>query len=181
MSEIAAPKPGGALETALRRLENLAAIVAGFAMIVSMFLTSMDAILRYAIGSPFAFTTYLNEHYLLATLLCLPLAWGFRQGGYLRFIAIFGFMPRLFDDTLVRVGLLLGAGYTGTMTWLSAGRFWEAYTHGDIQMGVIDWPVSWQWLPVPIGLGLLTLRLLVIAFGKPDGLYSGEESTGDEL
>jgi hypothetical protein len=39
--------------------------------------------------------------------------------------------------------------------------FHKAYVDDEFVMGVIDWPVAWSWVWVPVGCLLLALRLLV--------------------
>lgn len=174
-------KKYGALETALRRVEDLAAMIGGLMMVVSMVMTSADALLRYTVGSPLTLAFYLNEKYLLVAMLSLPLAWGFRQGGYIRFVAILAALPKHVGDMLLRVGLIAGAIYVAMLGWFVGVRAFEAFAKNTVQMGIIDWPIGWSLVWVPIGLALLTVRVLVTALGDAEGLHSGEDSFGDEI
>ncbi|RQP05412.1 MAG: TRAP transporter small permease [Paracoccus sp. BP8] len=174
---------GGVLQYAGRSfqfLENLAALIGGGMMIAAMVLISLDAILRYTISAPLVFVSYLMQYYLLVGMLTMPMAWGFRTGGYIR---ISFFAMRLSDsarDLLLRVGMFAGAIYSLLLAWLGGKHFWDVFQRGDIQMGVIDWPVSWSWVWVPIGLGLLAIRMLIITFGPAAGLYPNE-TISDEV
>lgn len=183
MTDSEAMKPGGGLHYLGRGfclLENLAAIIGGIMMIMAMLLISADATLRYTISSPLVFVSYLMQYYLLVGLMTMPMAWGFRTGGYIR-ISFFALrLPERARNVLLRAGMLAGAIYSFLLAWLGGKHYWDVFKRGDIQMGVIDWPVSWSWIWIPIGLGLLTIRMLIITFGPAAGLYP-DQSLNEEF
>ena len=174
-------KPGGAFDMALRKVEAVAAIVGGAMMLAAMLLTSADALLRYGFNAPLSFNFYLTEQYLMVGLMTLPLAWGFRAGGYIRVMALALVLPQVARHMLLRSGLMLGAIYIGALAWLSGLWFWDIYQRGDVRMGEIDWPIAWSWVWLPIGLGLLALRLFVMATGPAENLHYEHDDTGGAL
>lgn len=143
-------------------------------MVGAMVLTSLDALLRYLFNAPLTFNSYLTTYYLMVAMLVMPLAWAFRTGGYIRVVFFASMLPHKIGTLLLRAGKLVGAGYFGALAWLSGGSFWKIYQAGDIQMGAIDWPVAWSWVWLPIGLGLLSLRMLLMVFGPDDELHYAE-------
>lgn len=161
----------GALDRALRLPEIAAAFAGGFAMVTATVLTSVDALMRYLFNAPLTFNAYLTTYYLMVAMLILPMAWAYRNGGYIRFVFLLMKLPKPVADLVLRAGQGVSAVYFGALTWFSWGRFWEHYSQGDVQMGEIDWPVSWSWICIPIGLGLLSLRLLLTAFGPSADLH----------
>jgi TRAP-type C4-dicarboxylate transport system permease small subunit len=161
----------GALDRALRVLENIAAVVGGVMMLAAMVLTSLDAILRYTINAPIVFNFYLTEKYLLVGTIMMPMAWGFRTGGYIRLMALAQVLPGGPRHLLFRAGFLVSSLYVAVLAWLAGGYFLEVHSRGLVQMGVIDWPVSWSWIWVPLGLTLFALRLLLTAVGPPQDLH----------
>ena len=156
------------------RLENVAVAVAGLAMLAAMLLTSLDAIMRYLFNSPISFQQYLTENYLLVAMINMAFAWGFRAGGYVRIETLLTQLPRSFGNGTVRLGLLISAAYVAVLAWLAGGTFLEAYTKGATHFGEIDWPVSWSWFWIPVGCGLLALRLTLIATGPADVFAVGK-------
>lgn len=164
----------GALDRALQRIEAAAAIVGGIFMLSAMVLTSADAIMRYAFNAPLTFNYYLTEKYLLVGLMTMPMAWGFRTGGYIRIVFLSAALPAIARHLLVRLGLLVSCAYVTMLAWLSGVHTLEVYISGDVQMGVIDWPVYLSWIWLPIGLGLLAIRLLFIAIGSAATLQEAE-------
>lgn len=160
------------LDRPLRWLEDLSAALAGAIMLVAMMLVSLDALLRYLFGAPLTFQYYLTEKYLMIGMVALPLAWGFRTGGYIRIEGLVQALPRGLRTLVLRAGLLLGAAYIAVLAWLGGAYFLSAFRKGEVVMGVFDWPVSWSWIWIPVGCGLLALRLLLTAIGPVGGLVA---------
>lgn len=160
----------GAADTALSFVENIAAAIAGVIAIVMMLLTTADALMRYLLNAPLVFQFYLTSNYLLVATLMLSLAWGFRTGGYIRVSILFSRLGELLGSAVLRVGLLFSAGYLALLTWTSGKYFLKAYESNLIAVEEINWPVAWSWLWVPIGCGLLTLRVLLVALGDSSQL-----------
>jgi len=164
------------LDRWLGGLENAAAVVAGGLMLVMMVLASADAILRYSINSPIRIQAYLTENYLMLAVAVLPMAWGFRTGGYIRLNMLEPVLPRAAYVVLLRAGLLVSSAFTALMCGTGWMRFREAYEANEVHMGVIDWPVAWSWVWVPIGSGLLAARLALMAFGPAAQVNNTPES-----
>ncbi|MBE2276763.1 MAG: TRAP transporter small permease [Rhodobacteraceae bacterium] len=176
------PSPGvgvfRVLDRPLRIAEVTAAAIGGAAMLIAMVMTSADALLRYGFNAPISFNYHVTEKYLMVSMIALPLAWGFRTGGYIRITMLFGIVPRGTRDLILRVGLVASGTYIGVMAWLTARHWYETYVNGDVIMGVIDWPVSWSWIWVPIGLTLLAARLFLTAIGPAADLHADPENEG---
>jgi TRAP-type C4-dicarboxylate transport system permease small subunit len=154
----------------LRLFENGAAIVGATMMLAAMTITTFDALLRYTINRPLSFNYFLTEQYLLVGLVCLPLAWGFRTGGFIRITFLLQVIPQSAGNLLLRVGLLASSMFCADLAWMSGQNWYSLYTQGLVEMDVIDWPVHLSWIWVPIGCGLLSLRLLLSVFGASKDL-----------
>jgi TRAP-type C4-dicarboxylate transport system permease small subunit len=178
MSADAAPEAGlhARLDRSLGWLENAALVVAGAAMVAAMVLTAVDAVARYALNSPLSFQQYLTENYLMVALVNLAFAWGFRTGGYIRIESLLLVLPKPIAMAIMRIGLLAGALFVATLAWMAGAKFVEAYVSNAVQFGEIDWSVSWSWVWVPIGCGLLAARLLLTAFGPERHLRAGHSA-----
>jgi TRAP-type C4-dicarboxylate transport system permease small subunit len=169
-----------ALDSLVRPAEIAAAIVGALLMLATMLLTSVDVVARYILNAPLEFNQYLTETYLMVGMICLPLAWGFRAGGYIRVVGMVQAMPSKIGQPLLRFGLLAGSVYIAVLGWLAGEKWWETWQDGSVDMGIIDWPVSWSWLPVPIGLTLLSLRLLLMAIGPARELQFDENLVSED-
>lgn len=151
----------------LRPIESGAAIVAAAMVLAAMALNSLDALMRYTLSSPIKFNYFVTENYLMVGMICMPLAWAFRTGGYFRISFLYNVLPAAVGNIMLRAGLLASGLYCGDLAWL-AGRNWhETFEKGSIEIGVYDWPWHWSWIWVPLGMALLALRLLLMAIG-PD-------------
>lgn len=162
--------------------ENAAAIIAGFAAVLAMFLVSADAIMRYVFAAPLTFQLYFTENYLLVMMFIMALPWGYRTGGYIR---IDGFIHKLalpLRNFILRAGLLASAAYVAYLAKQAFGKFLEVYQDNDLDMGVIDWPVWISWVWIPIGCGMLALRLLLDATApEAPNLENEEQLDLDQL
>lgn len=151
------------IEAALVRVENVAAIGAGCAVVAAMVLVSLDAVLRHVFARPLTFQLHLTQYYLLVSMAMLALPWGYRNGGAIQIRLLVANLPSRVAGPIVRVGLLAAAVYLIALAWEGYKVFHEALAENEVIMGVIDWPVAWSWVWVPIGCGLLAIRLVLDA------------------
>lgn len=132
-----------------------------------LLLVTADAVLRFAINQPIAFQFEFTEMYLMPAMATLSLARVQRMGGHL---AIDFVQMRWFGRAgplLIRLNALLPALFFGLVAWQSGKYAWAAYMRDDIYMGVIDWPSYLAFASIPIGTGMLTLRLLADTVRPP--------------
>jgi TRAP-type C4-dicarboxylate transport system permease small subunit len=169
-----------ALDAVVRPAEITAAAAGGALMLAAMLLTSVDVVARYLFNAPLEFNQYLTETYLMIGLMTLPLAWGFRAGGYIRVVGLVQALPSSAGQLLLRIGLLSGSGYIAVLAWLAGEKWWETFQDGSVDMGIIDWPVSWSWISIPIGLGLLCLRLALMSIGPARELHFDENVIAED-
>jgi len=166
------------LDHAVRPVETTAAVVGGVMMVMAMTLMTVDAFMRYLFTSPIQIAPRLIEFYLMVGMFAMPLAWGFRTGGYIRIMAGVAILPARFRNFILRAGLLVSSLYVGGLTWMSCIHFYEAWESNEVYVGVLDWSVAWSWIWVPTGLCLMTLRLILMAFGPANELtINNNEST----
>jgi len=128
-----------------------------------LLLITLDTILRYTINQPIAFQFEFTEMYLMPAMATLSLARVQREGGHLAidFVPLSWFGA--FAPVLSRLNLLLPALFFALLTWQAGKYAWSAYQRNDTYMGVIDWPSYLAYASIPLGTGLLTLRLLTDA------------------
>lgn len=166
------------VDASFRPLEAAAAVLGGLMMVLAMVLMTLDAVMRYLFRSPIEIAPRLIEYYLMVGMFAMPLAWGFRTGGYIRIMAGIAMLPARARNLILRTGLLLSSVYVCGLAWTSWGHFLDAWRSGEVYVGVLDWSVAWSWIWVPVGLGLLATRLILMAFGAADNLtVTHNEST----
>lgn len=161
----------GGLNKLLVPIENLAAAVSGVVTMIAMALTTIDALSRYFLNSPLVFQFYLTANYLLISLIMLALPWGFRTGGYIRVSVLTEHLPPKIRLPLFRVGLIASAGYLLLLAYKAGQYTFDAFAKNLMYIEDLNWPVGWSWVWVPIGCGLLALRVLLIALGPDSDLH----------
>jgi TRAP-type C4-dicarboxylate transport system permease small subunit len=157
------PRVHQRLDGILCRIEVLALLVAGVAVVAAMLLVSADATMRYVFAAPLAFQLHITEFYLLPASLTMALAWGYRTGGTIQIQFLIMVLPRWLVVPLTRVGLIAASAYMAYLAWRGYLVFLRALNRNEVVMGVVDWPVSLSWVWIPLGCGLLALRLLMDA------------------
>ena len=145
-------------------LENALVWIAGAKVFLMMALVSADALGRYALKTPLEFQFDLTSHYLMVMTATLALAWGERNGAFIRLTVLRRWLPETFRRYLYVQNNLIAAVIFLAMTWFSAERVYDAWATKDVLFGVIDWPVWLSLIWVPIGCTALSLRLLLNAF-----------------
>ncbi|WP_417721027.1 TRAP transporter small permease [Salipiger sp.] len=168
------------LDRLLRPLEMAGLAISVALMLLVMVLISMDALMRYLFKAPLTFQFQLTEDYLLVGLVMMGLAWSFRTGGYIRISGLVSLLPHAVVNPVFRIGLLLSAGYIGAAAWMTGRKFLQLFRSGEAVIGVVDWPVYMSWIWLPVGLGLLTLRLILVALGPVEDLDIAHDDL-DEL
>ncbi|KMK65919.1 TRAP transporter small permease [Puniceibacterium sp. IMCC21224] len=162
------------LDGALCIVENFMAVIAGAVLAVVMLLVSADAVLRHIFLAPIPWQFTLTESYLMVAGIAMGLPWGYRTGGRIRINLLLSFVPAGRRRLMLRVGNLLVAPYIAVLCWKSAEKTWDAFANSEYMMGIIDWPVGWSWIWVPLALAVLTIRLVFDAFGDVDHADSAE-------
>lgn len=163
------------LDSWLRALELIALVIAAALLLTTMLLVSLDALMRYALNKPLLFQYTLTEDYLLIGLITMSLSWGFRTGGYIRINGVAAFLPPRAAEFLLRTGLLFSGLYIAALGWKAGQEFLKTAITGEAKIGVIAWPVWASWVWLPLGLGLLALRLLLTAAGPARDLHAEHE------
>lgn len=164
------------VDRVLRALELIAVLIAAAMMLAAMVLMTIDTLMRYGFNNPLLFQLPLTEDYLLVGLVMLALPWGFRTGGYIRISGVAGKLPPALRLGLFRIGLLVSAAYTAMLCWQSWMLMVKVFIAGETKMGVMDFPIWLSQVWVPIGLGLLTARLVMTAIGPDENVHVEHDS-----
>lgn len=161
------------VDRVLQHVENGLIAVGGVAIALAMVLVSADAFMRHVFSDPLTFQYTLTESYLMVMGFSLALPWGYRTGGRIRIMLLLHAVSAPVRLWVMRVGNLVAALYLSILAVRSFEKAQTAFLRDDLIMGVIDWPVGWSWVWIPVGLSVLVLRLLVDACDDPDRGASG--------
>lgn len=164
-----------AANTVLTFVERAASSVATLLMFVIMVIVTADVFMRYALNRPFSFTYDLVGLYLLAGVFFFTLSDAFRDHAHVSVdILVSRFPPSLRRVTEVLVALCALFVFV-LITWIGYERAIENYQNGEVVAGSIPWPTWMSTVLVPIGGGLLVLRLLMQLIGHVASLLTGRD------
>jgi len=157
-------------------LENLLLVVAAVSVLMMMFVTGADVLMRYIFGAPFSWAFDLLTRYLLIAAFFCAFGYTLRVGGH---VAVDFFIPKWparIRRHLLAAGYLLAGVIVLLICWLTAVETVDAWRSDEIISGVIEWPVWLSKIVVPVGLAPLSLRLLLLSLCAM-GLYVGHDDT----
>lgn len=148
------------LENALKNLENLLHAIGCIALVLVAGFINADILLRVIFDSPLQIQFEFIELYLMPMIATLSLAWVLRKGGHL---SLEIFSPINFGKAwpfLRFIILVASLIFFIALTYQSGEFALRAFVGDKIHMGIIDWPLGWAYAAIPIGCGVLCLRLL---------------------
>lgn len=163
---------------ALSRVEQGFGIIACFAQFVVMMIVVIDVIGRYALNMPIEWVYDLISRYLMALLFFFSLSWALAHGEHVRVLYFRQFIPRMMRRVLDSVGALLSAAVFAMVLASGSARFWSDWVSGDAFAGALLWPNWIASLMIPLGVGLMMLRLLMIAAVNLLAAFGGPELPG---
>ena len=143
------------------RLENVAILGAGLCLLVMMLVVTLDVLMRYGFNAPLGWVYDLVGKYLIVAAFFLAVSETFRRGGHVAVDLFRNMMKpgvRRAVDTLgyiFIVPVLLAIVVTGFQTLK------RAYLRDEVITGVVSWPTWPYYVFVPIGIGLLLIRVIL--------------------
>ena len=138
-----------------RMLSVAGGIIAGTLAI----LVTTDVTLRYVFNSPIAGLYELSEFMLIGTIY-LGIAYVQTQKGHVRIEIFTAKLPPKAQQALNIFAYLIGIVAFGLITWRTGYMAWVAWDMNDYSMGLVQWPIWPARSLVPLGAGLLCLRLI---------------------
>lgn len=159
----------------IARIETAFDWLAAAAMFMIMTVVFCDTILRYAFNSPLSWAYDLISLYLVAGVFFFSLAGTYTAGAHVNVDILQNKMPpRVIDMTEV-VTAMVGLVVFVLIAETGARRAVNAFVSDDVLSGAIGWP-TWPALAlVPLGCGLLALRLALVLIGRMLNLVTGRE------
>ncbi|MGE0701257.1 MAG: TRAP transporter small permease [Hyphomicrobiaceae bacterium] len=163
MADRAAAKPA---RGPLAMLEDALHAVGCTALLAVLVLITLDVVLRATLSRTVSFQFELTEMFLMPALATLSLARVQRIGGHLAIdfvdlsrLGVLGAVAR-------RLNTALPAVFFAAVAWQSGKYAWNAWLRDDNNMGVVDWPMYVAYSSIPLGTGLLAVRLAVETFSR---------------
>jgi TRAP-type C4-dicarboxylate transport system permease small subunit len=149
----------------LSRIEDSALTIAAVALTVTMLTIVVDVFMRYVFNSPLQWSYEVVSDYLIPFAVFLAMADTLRRGEHIEvdfFVRLVTpgarFWLRRFNAVIAALVFLLLVTVVGQEAW-RAIQVWE------MSVGNYTLPLWLSKLSVPLGLGLLTLRVLIQIVG----------------
>ncbi|MDF0599273.1 TRAP transporter small permease [Psychromarinibacter sp. C21-152] len=150
-------------EKALSGIEDILHVAGCLALITVAAFINADILMRLILDTPVEIQFELTEIYLMPMLAMLPLARVYRMGGHLALEVIPADAFGRASPAVHRMTLVAAAVFFAAVTWKSGEFALHALMRGDVEWGAVDWPLGWAYAAIPLGCGVLTLRLIVDA------------------
>lgn len=142
--------------SAIERIFSLFAVVALFAI---MSIVASDVALRYIFNRPWGWSYDFISLYVIVGLFFLSLSRTFAVNGHISVDLLHHYLGTTARRACEVVICFLSAGLFATITYASAVRTWQHFIANDVLSGSFAWPAWPSAALVPLGAGLITLRL----------------------
>jgi TRAP-type C4-dicarboxylate transport system permease small subunit len=144
--------------------EKLFMAMAMLSIFVMMLSISADALSRYLFGSPITGQYEFTQFYLLVILVFMALPRTYVIGGHIRLKLLDGYRRKIPFNLSERLNVALGAIAFGAVAYISGLEAVDKFVHQDKLFGAIQFPIYWSYVWVPLGCGLVALRLIYELF-----------------
>lgn len=163
------------LSRLLARIETVFDWLAAAAMLLIMTVVVCDTILRYAFNSPLSWAYDLISIYLVAGVFFFSLAGTYSAGAHVNVDILQKSLPPKVIDMTEVVTAIIGVLVFALIAEAGTRRTIDAFVSGDVLSGAIGWPTWPAQALVPLGCGLLVLRLALMLVGRLLNLVTGRE------
>jgi TRAP-type C4-dicarboxylate transport system permease small subunit len=157
---------------ALLRVEKVFCYVAAGLVFIMIFPTTIDVIFRYIMEEPLPAIFQLTE-FMMVGVVYLGISYVQSLKEHIKIEMATSWLPPRGRDFLDVFAYLVGLLLFAIITWQSGRLAWEAWVTQDYTMGIIHFPFWPAKSIIPIGCGLLCIRLLLDIFLGIQGLRRG--------
>lgn len=144
-------------------------------LFVLMLIVVADVTLRYLFNAPLQWSYEIISSYLMPGLFFLAASHTLRAHGHVCVDIVHNYVGRRTRYAFETVSSLLATPVFALATWLSAANTWKdlmAGAESSSGLGLPTWTIS---VLLPIGFGMLTLRLALHTYGNLASLATGRE------
>ncbi|MGY6534140.1 MAG: TRAP transporter small permease [Pararhodobacter sp.] len=176
------------LERGLSFFDRAFLLVAQVAIVLMMVTICTDSLGRYLFNRPLRGAYEVTSLYLMVVLVFMAMPATYASGGHIRLDLFRSSLARLPGMIPERLNALLAACAFGLVAWYAGGEAIDRFMQRRTTLGIIQFPLYWSYVWVPVGCTLLALRLaLEVIFpqkppaGDPGGAHlPAHEARGDD-
>lgn len=163
-------------DRALRVAEKAGITVAGIFMFAIMLVVVIDVVMRYFFNAPLSWSFELISLYLMVGLFFFSLSDALAHHAHVAVDILHLYMPRRMRHGAELIGYVLATPVFAAIFYMSVITTWESYRGNDVLAGHIAWPTWLAQICVPIGVGILVLRMALRAAGHAVSFASGRDA-----
>jgi TRAP-type C4-dicarboxylate transport system permease small subunit len=160
---------------ALTAIERVTSSIAAFFMFAIMIIVFSDVVMRYVFNRPFSWAYDLISLYIMAGVFFLSLSGTYAVNGHISVDILLPRFSAIIQRVCIIISNLVGLAIFIPITWLGYQRALDNFTSGDVLAGAIPWPTWASAALVPVGAGILALRLAVHLVANTASLLTGED------
>ena len=159
---------------ALAWLEKVLTVGTYTALMMMMLLIAADATVRYLFRETLPDVYHFTELYLMPMVVFFALSNTQRLKGHVAVSLMEHIIPKRLRELILCGVYVMAAACFAIITWRASLPAISDLINWRVTAGVVPWPVGLSRVIVPIGAGILTLRLLA------DAVICGASSIDDE-
>ena len=163
---------------ALRVIERVGVAFAGILMFMIMLVGVTDVVMRYFFNSPLSWSYELISLYLMVGVFFFALSDTLANNAHVSVDILHLYMPGRMRHAAEFVGYALSVPVFAAILYLSVLTTWDAYKGDDVLAGHIAWPTWLAAICVPIGVGVLLLRMVLRLVGHALSLAANRSVIG---
>ena len=148
----------------LALFEKLYMAMAMISIFVMMLSISADALSRYLFGSPITGQYEFTQFYLLVILVFMALPRTYVIGGHIRLNLLDGYRRKIPFNLTERCNAALAGIAFCAIAYISGLEAVDKFVNQDRLFGAVQFPIYWSYVWVPLGSGLMALRLIYEVF-----------------
>jgi TRAP-type C4-dicarboxylate transport system permease small subunit len=169
----------------IRRLEAAAMTVAGACVTAMMLVVCVDAAGRYLFRAPLQWSFDVVSYYLMVGAAYFALSSTFRHGDHININLLHAKLSPRVRAWVDIVTSVLAAVLFAVIAYTAFDKTIDAWTNKEFSPGYVMWPVWLSFAPIPLGAGLIVLRLLhhgvmLAVHGADPNVLSDAEAGGAE-
>ncbi len=148
------------------RLEFICHSIGLAAIFVMMMVITIDSLGRYFFNNPIAGSFELVQNYLMVAVVFLSISYTYKLDGHIKVEIVARLIPDRVRDVLFILTSTLAVVLFSIMTYQGWLKTWEAWINNETIVGVVAWPTFLSYVWIPLGGGLLTVRIIILAAEK---------------
>lgn len=150
---------------ALAGLERAASVIASVMLFVIMIVVVLDVMLRYFFNSPLAWSYDLISLYLMVGLFFFSISSTLEHNEHVRVDVLLKHFPVWARHLAELVTYACASVVFALMVYVMGAKTFASFAANEVAPGAIPWPTWLSLLAVPLGAGLMLLRMLLRLVG----------------